>query len=77
MTVSAATASSLVIVIDLHVFWPRVRQRGRSVALTEDVLKEKSEPGRWFLCREDVPYQCEDIGNGVQGRRFAHAASIS
>jgi hypothetical protein len=38
----------------------------RSVALTEDVLKEEPEAGWRLLFREDFPYQFEDIGNGVQ-----------
>lgn len=39
---------------------------GRSVGLTENVLKEEPEPGRRLLFREDVVYKSEDIGNGVQ-----------
>jgi hypothetical protein len=47
---------------------------GHSVDLTENVLKEKPEPGRRLLFREDVLYQCEDIGNGVQ---FEHLYELS
>src|ERR1700683_3402056 len=47
---------------------------GHSVDLTENVLKEKPEPGRRLLFRADVLYECEDIGNGVQ---FEHLYELS
>lgn len=34
--------------------------------LTEDVLEEESQPRRRFLFRENILYQCEDLGHGVQ-----------
>ena len=34
--------------------------------LTEDVFEEEPQPGRRFLFRENILYQCEDLGDGVQ-----------
>jgi len=38
--------------------------------MTEDVFKEEPEPGWRFLFREDVSYQCENIGNRVQAEHL-------
>ena len=48
----------------------------RLLALTEDVLKEEPEPGGRLLFREDFPYQCEDIGNGVQVKHLYEVPDI-
>src|SRR5450755_4357030 len=53
-----------------------IRRAGHSVALTEDVLKEEPEPGWWFLFRKDVPYQCEDLGDGVQVEHFCELPDV-
>ena len=53
-----------------------IRRTGHSVALTEDVLKEEPESGWWFLFREDLPYQCENIGDGVQVEHFCELPDV-
>ncbi len=47
-----------------------------SVALTENVLKEQPETGWRLLFREDIAYQCEDIGNGVQVKHLRELPDV-
>jgi hypothetical protein len=44
--------------------------------VTEDVLKKKAEPGGWFLFREDVLYECEDVGDAMQVEDFGELPDV-
>lgn len=52
------------------------RGRGWSAALAEDVLEEEPESGRRLLFREDVLYQCEDLGDCVQIEHFGELLDV-
>jgi hypothetical protein len=45
-------------------------------ALTEDVFEEEPEPGRRLIFREDVLYQCEDLGDCVQIEHFGELLDV-